>query len=172
MYHTCDDSVVVEVWNGDRPALPGEEGDVVVTALHSYAMPFIRYRLGDRVLLPAAAPSCGIPLGVIAKVQGRSVDYLRFPGNVAISPYQIMDQLDALPEVRRYHVAQQETYSVHVKFEAEAIDDPSIEHRVRDCLRQVLPNDAVIEACRVDRIDATVTAKRRFVQSRVTNAAS
>lgn len=170
MFHTCDDSVIVEVLHGDRPALPGEEGEVVVTALHSYAMPFIRYRIGDQVSLPVAAPSCSIPFGVIHKVQGRSIDYLRFPGNIAVSPYQIMDQLDSLPEVRRYQVVQDESYSVQVKFEALESPDSALGHRVCDSLKQVLPGNAVIEACRVDRIDATVAAKRRFVQSRITSA--
>lgn len=169
MYHTCDDSVIVEVLNGDRPALPGEEGDVVVTALHSYAMPFIRYRIGDRVSLPASTSACSIPFGAISKIEGRAVDYLRFPGSTPVSPYEIMDQLDAIPEVRRYHVLQDETYTVHVRFEAPAADCASIEHLVRDSLKQVLPIDAVIEACRVDRIDAKGALKRRFVQSRVTS---
>ncbi|MDA1235342.1 MAG: AMP-binding protein [Acidobacteria bacterium] len=172
MYHTCDDSVIVEVLNGDRPALPGQEGDVIVTALHSYAMPFIRYRIGDRVRLPASSSSCSIPFGVIHKIQGRSVDYLRFPGNIAVSPYQIMDQLDAIPEVSRYHVLQDETHSVRVTFEAAGTHDPSIEHRVRDSLKQVLPADVFIESRRVDRIDSRSATKRRFVQSRITSAAA
>jgi len=170
MLHTCDDSVFVEVLNGDQPALPGEEGDVVVTALHSYAMPFIRYRIGDRVLLPASSPSCLIPFGVIGQIQGRSVDYLRFPGNIAISPYPIMDQLDVLSEVRRYQVLQDETHSVHVNFETAAPHDSSIEQRVCDSLKHVLPVDVVIEARRVDRIDVAAAVKRRFVQSRITSA--
>lgn len=169
-YHICDDSVIVEVLNGDRPALPGEEGDVVVTALHSYAMPFIRYRIGDRVSLPASASACSIPFGTIAKIQGRSVDYLRFPGNVSVSPYQIMDQLDALAEVRRYEVVQDETHAIQVQFEAPEAGDSSIERRVRDILKSVLPCNVVIETRRVDRIDSTAAAKRRFVQSRVTRA--
>ena len=170
MYHTCDDSVIVEVWNGDRPAAPGEEGDVVVTALHSYAMPFIRYRVGDRVLLPVSPAPCNIPFGVIHRIQGRSVDYLRFPGNIAVSPYQIMDQLDSIQEIRRYQVVQDDARSVQVTFEAAVANVSSIEQRVRDSLKQVLPGGVVIQSRRVDRIDSTAASKRRFVQSRITSA--
>lgn len=170
MYHTCDDSVIVEVWNGSRPALPGEEGDVVVTALHSYAMPFIRYRIGDRVSLPSSPPPCSIPFGVISKIQGRIVDYLHFPGNAVVSPYTIMDELDSIVEVRRYQVVQEEIRSVQVNFEAATVNDPWIEQRVSDSLRRVLPHDVAIESRRVDRVDAAADIKRRFVQSRVTRA--
>jgi hypothetical protein len=81
-----------------------------------------------------------------------------------------MDQLDTIAEVRRYHVVQEETYSVQVKFETTAIDDAFIERRVRDSLKPILPRDAVIEVCRVERIDAPAAAKRSFVQSRVSRA--
>ena len=45
--HTCDDGVLVEVLREGDPVDPGERGEVVVTNLHAYAMPFIRYRIGD-----------------------------------------------------------------------------------------------------------------------------
>src|SRR3989304_6643316 len=48
-HHTCDDNLIVEVLNDDRPVAIGERGEVVGTDLHSFAMPFIRYRLGDIV---------------------------------------------------------------------------------------------------------------------------
>jgi phenylacetate-coenzyme A ligase PaaK-like adenylate-forming protein len=41
---------VLEVLTGDRPAEEGEEGELVATSLFSYAMPFIRYRMGDMVV--------------------------------------------------------------------------------------------------------------------------
>ena len=44
--HVCDDNVVVEVVRDRRPGAVGETGDVVVTGLHTYAAPFIRYGLG------------------------------------------------------------------------------------------------------------------------------
>ena len=56
--HVMDDTVIVEVLNDGRPVAEGERGEVVVTALHSFAMPFIRYRLEDSVIkgrMPVAA---------------------------------------------------------------------------------------------------------------------
>jgi phenylacetate-CoA ligase len=54
--HTCDDGVLVEVLRDGRPAEAGERGEVVMTNLHAYAMPFIRYRMGD---LATRAEPCG-----------------------------------------------------------------------------------------------------------------
>jgi phenylacetate-CoA ligase len=47
-YHVCDDNVLVEILDdAGRPVRVGEVGEVVATALHSYTMPFVRYRTGD-----------------------------------------------------------------------------------------------------------------------------
>ncbi|MGH7822963.1 MAG: phenylacetate--CoA ligase family protein, partial [Candidatus Binatia bacterium] len=68
--HTCDDSTVVEVLVDGRPAAPGERGEVVLTALHSLAMPFIRYGLGDLVIQGERTCACGAPFATIRAVEG------------------------------------------------------------------------------------------------------
>ena len=45
--HTMDEAHVVEVVDGDRAAPPGTVGEVVVTDLHNFGMPLIRYKNGD-----------------------------------------------------------------------------------------------------------------------------
>ena len=53
-YHVQSESVIVEVLNAnDRPCAPGETGRVVVTPLHNYAMPLLRYEIGDFALAGA-----------------------------------------------------------------------------------------------------------------------
>ena len=43
---------LLEVVDADgRPCGPGEEGDILVTCLANYAMPIIRYRIGDRAVV-------------------------------------------------------------------------------------------------------------------------
>lgn len=39
--------MIVEVINDGRPVAIGEWDELVATGLHSFGMPFIRYRLGD-----------------------------------------------------------------------------------------------------------------------------
>jgi phenylacetate-CoA ligase len=164
-YHTCDDSVIVEVLNDNRPAGPGEEGDVVVTALHSYAMPFIRYRIGDRVRRPKQHPSCSVPFGVIESIQGRSNDYLRFANGVSVSPYQVMDELDEIPEIRRYQVIHERPNRVAVQYETSEAEEPAVSERVQLNLRRVLPSDVIIEPRRVESIQSKPGEKRRFVRA-------
>jgi len=64
--------------DGDRPAPRGESGDIVCTGLLNTDMPLIRYRTGDRGMLPVSDTpcSCGRTLPILASVEGRADDIL------------------------------------------------------------------------------------------------
>lgn len=91
--HVCDDGVILEVMRDGRQAEEGERGEVVLTALHSFAMPFLRYRLGDIVTRGAAACACGAPFSTIASIQGRMIDYFHLPAGRLLHPYEIVSIL-------------------------------------------------------------------------------
>jgi phenylacetate-CoA ligase len=91
--HTCDDAVILEVLRDGRPAGEGEDGEVVVTNLHAYAMPLIRYRLADVITRGADQCPCGQPFSTIRAVQGRMLDYFSLPGGRRLHPYRIMERL-------------------------------------------------------------------------------
>ena len=107
--HTCDDALIVEVLRGDRPAEPGEQGEVVVTALHALAMPFVRYRLGDVVTRAAPGCACGQSFARVEAIQGRVLDYFRLPGGRWLHPYELMVNLfpDATRWIARYQLVQE-----------------------------------------------------------------
>ena len=107
--HTCDDSVIVEVLTDGRPAAPGERGEIVITALHSFAMPFIRYRLGDIVTKGSEMCACGKPYATIRKIQGRMLDYFPLPGGRVIHPYDILVKIvrEAPSCIRQYQLTQE-----------------------------------------------------------------
>ncbi len=71
--------IVVRLPDGRvRPAAPGEAGEVVVTDLHNFFMPFIRYLNGDRaVQREVERCSCGRSLHRIGPVDGRVAETLR-----------------------------------------------------------------------------------------------
>ena len=57
----------------------GTMGSIVLTNLENFVMPFIRYDLGDRILMPENDQcSCGRTLPVLGKVFGRDDDILEY----------------------------------------------------------------------------------------------
>ncbi|MBI3936866.1 MAG: phenylacetate--CoA ligase family protein [Betaproteobacteria bacterium] len=78
-YHVQSENVLVEVLDGEgRPCVPGEVGRVVVTAMHNFATPFIRYDIGDYAEVGAGCP-CGRGLPVLNRVMGRRRNMLVLP---------------------------------------------------------------------------------------------
>lgn len=78
-YHVQAENVLVEILNDDdQPCRPGEIGRVVVTSLHNYASPLIRYDIGDYAEAGAPCP-CGRGLPVIRRVMGRVRNMLVLP---------------------------------------------------------------------------------------------
>src|SRR4029078_9425290 len=64
---------VVEVLKDGRPAAPGEVGEVFITDLNNYCMPFIRYRIGDLAEAMDASKACACGRGAarIGAIEGR-----------------------------------------------------------------------------------------------------
>ncbi|MDP2366291.1 MAG: hypothetical protein Q8M94_21265 [Ignavibacteria bacterium] len=63
----------VEVLNENGvDVLPGEEGEVVVTGLSNFSMPFIRYRTGDRAILKSRVSG----IVTFEKILGRTQDFI------------------------------------------------------------------------------------------------
>jgi phenylacetate-CoA ligase len=76
--HLSEENVLVEIVRDGEPVPAGEPGDVLVTDLHNYGMPFIRYANGDVATLSPSGPCrCGRGLRKLASVEGRRVDTLR-----------------------------------------------------------------------------------------------
>lgn len=109
-YHVCDDGLVLEVLKEGIPVPTGERGEVVGTDLLSFAMPLIRYRLGDVVTKGSDSCHCGKPFSTIHSIQGRMIDYFVLPGNRLVHPYEF--GVIKVPWIREFQVTQKEPDSI------------------------------------------------------------
>lgn len=107
-FHTCDDGLVMEVLQGDRPVNEGESGEVVGTDLHSFAMPLIRYRLGDVVTKGSTVCRCGQPFSTIRAIRGRMTDYFHLPDGRVVHPFEIWGmRREKTHWIRQYQITQE-----------------------------------------------------------------
>lgn len=81
-YHVQAESLIVEVLDeSGSPCAPGAIGQVVVTTLHNFAMPLIRYASGD--FAEVAGPCvCGRGLPALRRIVGRQRNMLVRPDGV------------------------------------------------------------------------------------------
>lgn len=99
--HLMADNLYVEILKDDgTPARCGEVGEVVVTELHSRALPLIRYRLMDSVEAGDARCPCGRTLPTIKRVIGRAYDYLQSLSGKRFHGEKVMYLLEHLKDQR------------------------------------------------------------------------
>lgn len=78
-YHVQAEGMLVEVLDpSGRPCASGEVGEIVITALHNFAMPLIRYAIGDLARMGEPC-ECGRGLPVLAQVLGRTRNLVVLP---------------------------------------------------------------------------------------------
>jgi phenylacetate-CoA ligase len=76
--HTSVENAYIEILKNGAPVETGEAGDIYVTNLHNYGMPFIRYQLADvAVWHPDDRCPCGRSHPMIQVVEGRHNDLFR-----------------------------------------------------------------------------------------------
>lgn len=78
-YHVHPEYGFVEILAEGRPAMPGEEGEVVCTSFVNLAMPLLRYRIGDIAVPGSGRCDCGRAFPIIEKIVGRTDDVLITP---------------------------------------------------------------------------------------------
>jgi phenylacetate-CoA ligase len=85
--HINADHVILELAEDTVPAEAGENGNAVITALNAYAMPFIRYRLGDVVERIGTKCPCGSSFPLIGHVKGREDEMVQLPSGKLLSSF-------------------------------------------------------------------------------------
>ncbi len=170
-FHTCDDNVIVEILKDGRPAGPGESRELVGTALHSFAVPFIRYRLADVVTKGSETCACGEPFSTIRDVQGRVIDPFSLPAGRFLHPYEIIGVIEVMSDehawIGRYQILQERKDSIVLRVVPRV--EPTHEEilRVETALRPIVGADVEFQMILVPEIELGASGKFRIAHSLV-----
>jgi len=117
LYHVADPTVILEVVDERGHAVPpGEEGEVVGTNLHAYAMPFIRYRLDDVAVRGETPCPCGAPWSTLVRILGRVSERFRLPDGTDIHPYSLQEVfMPGAPWLQGFQIVQESFDRVRLK---------------------------------------------------------
>ena len=96
-----------------RPCEPGKLGRVVITALHNFATPLIRYDIGDYAEAGERC-DCGRGLPVIRRIVGRVRNMLRLPGGGMRYPRFGEYEFGEIKSVRQFQVVQKTLQDIDV----------------------------------------------------------
>jgi len=163
--HITAENCYLEILQGDRPAPPGELGEIVITRLENPAMPFIRYRTGDLGVVSGRTCSCGRGLPLLDRVEGRVQDALQTPdGRVITGPFfgRLMRQC---AEIVEYQVHQTDLTHLLIKVVTNPPRDLPSRGKIERAIWDYLGDTIRIEFELVDEIPLTKSGKRRFIIS-------
>lgn len=105
-YHIMSETVILEILDDDgNPCKPGETGRVVVTDLHNFISPLIRYDIGD-FAVPGEPCTCGRGLPVLQRVVGREHSIIKRPDGTRGWPIFYGAKMNGIAPVRQYQFIQ------------------------------------------------------------------
>jgi phenylacetate-CoA ligase len=159
-YHISAEATLVEVLRSDGTvAAPGEIGRVVVTPLYNYAMPLIRYELGDMAEVGSASSACRRGLPTLRRILGRTRNMFRFRDGTTLWPVSGAFRLGRFIALKQFQIVQTDLDHVEIRYVPEATDRPvdlsALTQRIHRVLRH--PVDVVVRS--VDRIERSSSGK-------------
>lgn len=169
-YHVQSESVIVEVLNADdAPCRPGEVGRVVVTDLHNFATPLIRYELGDHAEVGPPCP-CGRGLPVLRRVLGRSRNMAVLPNGDKIWPIAYFSaSMMPIAPVRQIQLVQTTVDHIDVKLVTARPLTDAEERNLKAYLLECLKHPFDLSFDYVDEIPRAANGKYEDFVSRVEN---
>jgi phenylacetate-CoA ligase len=167
--HLSAEHLLVEVLDDSgQPTPAGQEGNVVITDLFNYGMPFIRYANGDRAVAGWSACSCGRGLPLLKKVTGRQLDVLHSPDGRRVPGEFFPHLMKDFPAVRHFQAVQEEPDHIQLRLVlargwSEA-NRQTVEREVAKVFGPLVHLDLRV----VDTIPLTGAGKSRVVVNRCT----
>jgi phenylacetate-CoA ligase len=166
--HVMSDLFYVEiVTESGRTASEGEIGEIVVTDLSNFYMPFVRYRTGDLAVPTGRICPCGRGLPLLDRIEGRSFDAVVTADGRHIGGFFWTWLSRAVPGIRRFQVEQRERSGIVFRFvpgpEWRAEYERELERRIKENCGDGF--GVVFE--RAGEIPLTPSGKSKFIISNV-----
>lgn len=159
-FHVASSNVIVEVLNDNSLVMEGVKlGRVLVTHLHSYATPFIRYEIGDLAQHHHRCP-CGREGDTLSHIYGRTRSLISHADG-RVSPFYInAAQFPLREKIRQYRIRQTTVTTLVV--ELEVLTELSDEDKrvLMQHLRSIAGEQFHVDLRIVDHIDWGGSVKR------------
>lgn len=168
--HINTDNVIVEILRDDGTlCAPGEEGNIVVTDLHNFATPLIRYALADSATFAKGECKCQIMLPALRTVQGRSYDVLinrrgeRFHGEFFLYIFEDMKRSGV--SINAFRITQRGECNIELEIAGTQAEVAKyIGKTFSDKMKQRFDEQVNVTTMLVDEIAREQSGKRRLIR--------
>ena len=151
----------------DSPDPYSEPGEILITQLNNYAMPFIRYRIGDVGMLSAEPCPCGNDLPVLAELLGRTTATFRTKTGTLIHGGYFTRQFYGLKGVNQFQIIQETLKRCVLKVVVNRQWTEATRRYLVQCIRKALGSEVVVTVKFVENIPVSASGKREYTISKV-----
>ena len=167
--HVNADHLVVELHKSQHASAETQTGDVVITDLFNYGMPFVRYANGDMATASAARCPCGRGLPLLSRVDGRVLDAIRTPAGHVLPGEFFPHMLKDVNGLERFQLVQRRLDQLDLAIVRGAgFDDASLAY-IRREVAKVLGDSVELHCHFVDDIPLTRSGKLRVTVSELSS---
>ena len=162
--HIAAESVFVEIQGG------GTMGKLLITDLSNFAMPLIRYQIGDVATLSQQSSPCGRGLPMIEKVEGRDADFVVTPAGALISGISLTENFAMhIAGAAQVQIVQETRTELLVRMVADSQFTDASRKQVAKLVYDTFGPTMKHEVELVDNIPQEPSGKYRFCISKVGN---
>jgi phenylacetate-CoA ligase len=144
-------------------AAPGEPGQIVVTDLMNYSMPFIRYKIEDVGVPTDRKCSCGRGLPLMESVTGRVADFLvKNDGSKVAGVSLIENTLTKFPGIDQMQIIQESVDLIRLIIVAGKDYSDGVRHQLINYFKLIFGEHVDVRVETTDTIKPEPTGKYRF----------
>jgi phenylacetate-CoA ligase len=168
--HLNADAHYAEVLD-DRPSAENAgvgDGSLVLTDLTNYAMPLIRYKVGDVVVKSERRCPCGRGLPLIERVEGRDADYVLTPGGKLISGISLTENFALhIRGAAQVQIVQENERFLRLRLVPAADFGPESHWQIEELVRETFGQEMDYDVDLVESIPQEPSGKYRFCISNI-----
>ncbi|MCD4664988.1 MAG: hypothetical protein K8R68_06920, partial [Bacteroidales bacterium] len=168
-YHLSIENAVIEFIKDGESVAPGETGKIIITDLCNYAMPFIRYEIGDLGEPSDEICPCGRGLPLMKSIKGRILDTIITPDGKYLTGvfFPTIFVYNDIKGIKEFQIIQKRKDKLLIKLVKGNDYSEEDLNLFENMLRKYLGNEMNIDVKFVDVIEPTISGKRRPIISEV-----
>jgi len=142
--HEITRHAYIEILKDGKPATDMEQGNIILTDLDNYQMPFIRYNSGDLGKRTFKPCKCGMKSPRIVSIDGRAIDFLVSKEGKPIHSYIFIGDMSPLKQeplvssISQFQVVQYKNKSLDIRIIEEKTLSKEEKSRIKEFIQEHL----------------------------------
>jgi phenylacetate-CoA ligase len=163
--HVHSENVIAEVLDAEgQPCLPGQTGRLVLTTLHNFLAPFVRYEILDEITLAQGTCPCGRGLPLWTNVEGRRHPAVHLPNGTKRSSVGITMGVRQVGGARQFQIVQRAADHMIIRVVPGAAWTADHAARIRSVVRDEFAAPIRVDVEELPYLQRTPGGKLRLVE--------